>query len=188
VGDPSATVSNAPIRVAKVIGRNLIQRFMQKLAYVSPGGGTLRPWFHRLRGVEIGEGVWIGQRVYIDDVHPEAVTLEDNCTIGLGVSILTHLYWGPRRSPDHAGVVVIGENAYIGPHCVILPNVRVGRGAVVKAGTVVSRNVPEGTLWGAAPAGALAKVTTPLTAERSYEEFLRGLRPLADGEGSGAPK
>jgi acetyltransferase-like isoleucine patch superfamily enzyme len=164
----------------KMAPGNLLQRLLQKVAYGSPGGGSLRPWLHRLRGVNVGENVWIGQQVYIDDLHPDAVTIEERCTIGMRTSIFTHFYWGPRRSKEHAGPVVIEANAYIGPHCVILPNVRIGRGAVIKAGSVVSRNVPPGTLWGTPAAEPLARVTIPLTSERSYDEFLRGLRPLPD--------
>jgi acetyltransferase-like isoleucine patch superfamily enzyme len=161
---------------------NVFQRLLQKLAYGSPGGGSLRPWLHRRRGVRVGENVWIGQQVYIDDLHPDAVTLEEHCTIGMRTSIFTHFYWGPRRSKEHAGPVVIEANAYVGPHCVILPNVRIGRGAVIKAGTVVSRNVPPATLWGAPAAEPVARVTVPLVAERSYDEFMRGLRPLPERE------
>jgi carbonic anhydrase/acetyltransferase-like protein (isoleucine patch superfamily) len=65
---------------------------------------------------------------------------------------------------------------FIGPHCVILPNVRIGEGSVIRAGTVVSRNVPPRTLLGAPAPEALGVVTVPLTPEHSYEEFLRGVR------------
>jgi serine acetyltransferase len=58
-----------------------------------------------------------------------------------------------------------------------LPNVRIGEGAVIRAGTVVSRNVPPHTLWGCPPAQALGVATVPLTAEHTYKEFMRGMRP-----------
>ena len=93
-------------------------------------------------------------------------------------SIFSHFYWGPKRSAEHAAPVQIEDEVYIGPHCVILGNVRIGRGAVIRAGTVVSRNVPAQTLWGSPPAKALAEVHTPLTASEKYEAFLSGLRPL----------
>jgi hypothetical protein len=49
---------------------------------------------------------------------------------------------------------------------------------VIKAGTVVSQNVPPRTFWGVPNAQALGQVTVPITAERTYEEFRRGLRPI----------
>jgi acetyltransferase-like isoleucine patch superfamily enzyme len=126
--------------------------------------------------VSIGSNVWLGQYVYIDDLHPAALSIGDNCTIGIRSTILTHFYWGPRRSASN-GTVVIERDVFIGPHCVILPNVRIGEGAVIKAGTVVSRNVPARTFWGAPPAEALGSVTVPLTSERGYASFLTGLKP-----------
>jgi len=135
----------------------------------------LRPWLHRLRGVAIGKNVWISQFVYIDEIHPADVTIGDNCTIGLRTSIISHFYWGPRR-PKSNGKVVIENDVFIGPHCVILPNVRIGEGAVIKAGTVVSRNVPPHVLWGAPSAEVLGEVVVPLTFENSNEEGAQELQ------------
>lgn len=135
----------------------------------------MRPWLHRMRGAKIGKRVWISHYVYMDDLHPDGISIGDNCTIGLRTTIFTHLYWGPLRH-DNKGKVIIENNVFIGPHCVILPNVRIGEGAVIKAGTVVTRDVPPHTLWGLPSAGVLGEVTVPLTPEHSYEEFVQGLR------------
>ena len=156
--------------------RSILARIVHKVAFIVPGGGTLRPWLHRLRGVHIGKNVWIAQLVYIDELHPENVTIGDNSTIGHRTSIFCHFYWGPRRSQND-GKVIIEKDVFVGPHCVILPNVRIGEGAVIRAGTVVSRNVPPHTLWGCPPAQALGTATIPLTSEHPYEEFIRGIRP-----------
>ena len=75
----------------------LIGRLLHKLAFVLPGGGSLRPWLHGSRGVQIGKNVWISQLVYIDELHPGDVEIGDNCTIGYRTSIFTHFYWGRRR-------------------------------------------------------------------------------------------
>ena len=155
--------------------RNIITRVLHKLALIVPGGGSLRPWLHRLSGANIGKKVWIGQLVYIDDLHPENLVIGDNCTVGLRTSIFTHFYWGPKRA-HNSGKVVIENDVFVGPHCVILPNVRIGEGAVIKAGTVVTRNVPPHAFWGSPGAELLGVATAPLTAEHDYTEFQRGLR------------
>lgn len=157
---------------------HIINRMLLRLAYTMPGGDSLRPWLHRMRGAKIGNNVWISQQVYIDALHPEAVTIGDNSSIGLRTSIITHFYWGPRRSGYDQGKVVVEKDVFIGPHCVILPNVRIGEGSVIKAGTVVSKNVPPRTFWGNPSAEPLGQVTVPLTSEYSYEKFLEGLKPL----------
>ncbi len=156
---------------------SLINRLINKIAAIAPGGGTIRPWLHRIRGVKIGKNVWISQLVYIDELHPEAITIGDNSTVGLRTSIFAHFYWGGRRKNGY-GEVFIGKDVFIGPHCLILPNVRIEDGAVIKGGTVVSKNVPTYTLYGAPPAVPLGRVTVPLTPKHSYEEFIQGLRPI----------
>lgn len=153
----------------------ILSTFLNRLAFVSPGGLTVRPRLHRWRGVSIGTNVWFGLYVYIDDVHPSALSIGDNCTIGIRTTILTHFYWGPRR-PASNGRVVIEKDVFVGPHCVILPNVTIGQGAVIKAGTVVSRNVPAKAVWGSPPAEALATANVPLTSQQGYASFLSGIK------------
>ncbi len=156
----------------------LLNRLFHKLAFLCPGGAVARPWLHRRRGVKIGRNVWISQFVYIDELHPEAVTIGDNCTLGLRTSIFTHFYWGPRRKAGGFREVVIEKDTFIGPHCVLLPGVRIGEGSVIKAGSVLTRNVPAHTFWGPPPTGPLGRVTVPLTPEHSWEAFMAGLRRL----------
>ncbi len=159
----------------------LIQRFMGRLARVAPGGYSLRPLLHRWRGVQLGERVWISQQVYLDELYPEAIMIGANSTIGMRTSVITHLHWGARRSSGGYKRVVIEANVFVGPHCVILPGVHVGEGAVIKAGSVLSRNVPARVFWGGAEGRPLAAITVPLTPDQSYEEFINGLKPLRPG-------
>lgn len=158
--------------------KNIINRILHKIAYVIPGGGSLRPLIHRMRGVKVGRNVWIAQAVYIDELHPEAVTIEDNCTIGLRTAIFSHFYWGGRRPDDAAGKVIIEKDVFIGPYCVILPNVTIGQGSVIKAGTIVAKNVSRGTFFGLPAAQSLGHATVPLTSKTSYEQFIAGLKPV----------
>lgn len=158
--------------------RLIFNRLCSFLAFRCPGGFTWRPRFQRWRGVHIGKNVWLGQLVYIDENHPEAITIEDNTAIGLRVTVFAHFYSGPRRSSDHTKPVHIGEDVFIGPHCVLLPGVTIGKGSVIQAGTVVSRSVPPYTLWGPPKAGPLATVTVTCPQHHTAEEFIKGLRPF----------
>lgn len=158
--------------------KSIVNRILHKVAMIIPGGYKVRPFLHKLRGVQLGDNVWISQYVYLDELHPEAITIGENSSIGLRTSIITHFYWGPRKATGGAGPVHIGKDVFIGPHCVILPHVTIGDGSVVSAGTVVSQSVPPHTVWGEVKAGPVATATVPLTRDTSYELFQRGLRPI----------
>lgn len=160
--------------------RKTLQRMLGKMAMVAPGGFSLRPWLHRMRGVQIGKNVWISQLVYIDEIHPEQVTIGDNVTIGLRCTIFAHFYLGERSLDTGTGRVVIEQDAFIGPNCTILNGVTIGAGSVVVAGSVVTKSVPPGVLFGHAPAAPLARITHPLTSDGrvDYERFVFGLKKL----------
>jgi acetyltransferase-like isoleucine patch superfamily enzyme len=158
---------------------SLFKRVLGKLAMVAPGGFTLRPLLHRIRGVRMGKNVWISQLVYLDELHPENVIIGNNVTIGLRCTIFAHFYLGDQ-APDEPSQVVIENDAFIGPNCTILNGVTIGAGAVVVAGSVVTKNVPPGVLFGPPAAAPLARITQPLTSggKVQYDKFLFGLRKL----------
>ncbi len=163
---------------------NIFKRVLNKLAFVIPGGDSVRPWLQKQRGVNVGKNVWIAQYVYFDELYPEKIYVDDNCTIGLRVSIISHLHWGAKCSKCYSAPVKIGKDVFIGPHCVILPGVNIGEGSVIKAGTVVSKNVPSHTYWGETSAGPLAQVTIPLTKIHTIDEFRYGLRRIDKNNGA----
>jgi hypothetical protein len=57
--------------------------------------------------------------------------------------------------------------------------------SVIKAGRVVTRDVPPHTFWEVPQAEALARVTVPLTPEYSYGEFVKGLKPIRKKRNNG---
>jgi acetyltransferase-like isoleucine patch superfamily enzyme len=163
-----------PIRGAK-------NRLLQVLALYAPGATTLRVKLHRARGVTIGESVWIGQDALLETSKPRRVVIRDRASIGIRVTIIAHMHAyveGDTSQDDDRPSVVIEEEAYIGPGSIILPNVTVGRGAVVMAGSVVTRSVPPMTLVRGNPAEAVARCGIPMLLETPMKEFYRSLRPL----------
>ena len=59
-----------------------------------------------------------------------------------------------RSQPTRFSRVVIGDDVWIGSNATILPGVRIGRGAVVGAGAVVTRDVAARSLWTGVPAAS----------------------------------
>ncbi len=171
--------SMKPIRDTALGGMK--NRLLQLLAFYAPGYMTTRVWLHRMRGVSIGENVSIGVFAMIENAYPRLVSIGNNVTIGMRTTIIGHLRDLTKPAREiHQPTVRIEDNAYIGPGVIILPNVTIGRGAVVSAGSVVFRSVPPETLVRGNPAIPVARCGVSLGGGVSYEQFLRHLTPISD--------
>ncbi|MBU7016975.1 MAG: acyltransferase [Theionarchaea archaeon] len=139
-----------------------------RIAMVSPARG-LNAFLHRLRGVKVGKNVKISHDVLLDPVEPGSIMLEDNVIIGTRVTIFAHTnptlplyeYIGGRTVEP----VQIKEGASIEMGAFILPGVTVGRCAVVRAGAVVTKDIPDFTVAEGIPAKQVGsqKNEIPLT-------------------------
>jgi len=103
-------------------------------------------------GVTVGDDCKIKPHVYI----PTGVTIEERVFLGPNVTFTNDKY--PHVKGDWEQLnTVVGEGASIGAHSVILPGVRIGRNAMVGAGSVVTTDVPDGATVCGNPAKPLVK-------------------------------
>jgi acetyltransferase-like isoleucine patch superfamily enzyme len=114
-------------------------------------------WFYgpranRRLGVRIGRNTRINRRCTLDVRC--GLTIGDNVSISPEVMILaaSHDINDPGFGSAAAAPVAIEDHAFIGTRAMILPGVTVGRGAVVVAGSQVSKDVPPMTIVGGTPA------------------------------------
>ena len=94
--------------------------------------------------VRIGDGCSVNSFVHIWGFG--GVMIGDRVMLASHAAItsITHDYIGDRMHETVVNKpVVIGDEAWIGSHAVVMPGVTVGRGAVVGAGAVVTRDVPD---------------------------------------------
>jgi len=147
------------------------------LARVLLGGRNLRPFLHRLRGVKISKGVFIGDDVYLDEDFPEAVEIHEGVVIGPRCTIIAHT--------RGAGRIVIEKDVAIAAGCMIVcgpgQTLTIGEGSVVSAGSTVSHSIPPFTLCGGPRLKAYGRVSVPFTFNTSYQDFKRGLLPIRRG-------
>jgi acetyltransferase-like isoleucine patch superfamily enzyme len=109
------------------------------------GHQTILKAYHANR-MTIGSGTWIGQQCFFHSAG--GIEIGRNVGIGPGVRILTssHRLDQLDRPILHSDIesapVVVEDDADLGVGAILLPGVRIGRGAQVGAGAVVASDVP----------------------------------------------
>lgn len=134
-------------------------------AHISVGNAVVireRAWLAAVRHpdgygeLRIGSGVHVGREVLVTAAY--SVSIGDGVTIGSRAMIYdnNHNFGDPAMSVMDQGLygapVVVGDFAWIGAHAIILPGVKIGKGAVIGAGAVVTKDVPEFAIVGGIPA------------------------------------
>lgn len=124
--------------------------FFYRLSGMKIGAGSrihMRGRIYDPRHIIIGEDTIIGERVTLDG-RKQLLNSEGGLEIGDHVDIASEvMIWTSQhdlKSPEwHAmeAKVVIEDYVFLGPRTIILPGVKIGRGAVVAAGAVVTKDV-----------------------------------------------
>lgn len=143
---------------------------------------TVRKFFYRLAGVKIGRGSKI--HVFCRFFEPKNVIIGQDTVVGefafldgrARLKIGSHtdiasqvLIYNSEHDIDHPEFkaiekpVEIGDYVFIGPRAVILPGVKIGRGAIVAAGAVVTKDV--------APRKIVAGVAAKVIGERKLKNY-----------------
>ena len=119
-----------------------------------PEGFRLFPPFYTNigRNITVGKGCFINTGCHFGDQG--GITLGDNVLLGSNVVIATanHDFAQAKRRTAYPAPVVIGDNVWIGSSVTIVPGVHIGDGAIVAAGSVVTKDVPPNTIVGGNPA------------------------------------
>jgi acetyltransferase-like isoleucine patch superfamily enzyme len=148
----------------------IANRFLQGFARAIPGARSWRVCLHRCRGVQIGDGTWIGYDCILETSRPDLIKIGRHVVISLRVILVAHF--------RGAEGITIEDDVFIGPGAIILPSVTIGRGSVVTAGSVVSASVPPMTVVQGNPARPIATCGATLVGETSLKSFYRSLKPL----------
>ena len=118
-------------------------------ADVSIGTGTVVE-----HHIQIGDGVRIHSQAFI----PEYTVLEAGCWIGPRVVITNAKYPCSPRVKESLRGATVKRGAKIGASSVLLPGVVIGENALVGAGSVVTKDVPEGVVVAGNPARILKRI------------------------------
>lgn len=129
------------------------------------GDGGESVWMQPPFFCDYGENIHLGERVFFNfncvvlDVC--AVTIGDFTLFGPAVQIYTPLHpfdAASRRREEYGKPVHIGSDVWVGGAAVILPGVTIGDRAVIGAGSVVTRDVPEGVFAAGNPCRVIREI------------------------------
>lgn len=108
--------------------------------------------------IQIGKNVFINHACSFLDLG--GITIEDDVLIGPKVNLITENH--PLDPADRGALIcnpiVIKRNAWIGAAATILPGVTIGENAVIAAGAVVSKDVPDNTIVAGVPAKVIKTI------------------------------
>lgn len=118
--------------------------------------------FFNPSGITIGHDSLVGSNAFLDGRAP--LTIGDHTSLASEVMIYNdeHNIHDPNYG-NSFGPVIIGNYVFIGPRAIIMPNIKIGDGAVIAAGAIVTKDVPSFEVWGGVPAQKISdrKIQNP---------------------------
>jgi maltose O-acetyltransferase len=112
--------------------------------------------FYETKNISIGDDTIIGERAVLDGRARLAI----GSHVALASEVMIYNSQHDIRDPFFKAVakpVQIDDYVFIGPRAIILPGVTVGKGAIVAAGAVVTKDVPPFAVVGGVPAKVISE-------------------------------
>lgn len=138
----STDITQIRDRLSEIIGRQIDRSTIIFVPFYTNFG----------QHIQIGKNVFVNHACSFLDMG--GITIEDNVQIGPRVNLITenHPIDPSTRKDLDLKSILIKRNAWIGAGATILPGVTVGENAIVAAGTMVNRDVPDNAIVGGIPA------------------------------------
>lgn len=150
----------AKLRTIGYVPLHHVRRFFYRICGIQIGSGSsihMFATFYRPSNIKIGRDTIIGEWAVLDG--RDALIIGDHVDIASNVMIYNaeHDIHSKDFRKAKIGEVRIGDYVFIGPRAIILPGVTIGRGAVVAAGAVVTKDVESLSIVGGVPAKEIGK-------------------------------
>lgn len=128
---------------------HFLRCFIENCLFIS---GFQRARLFKMIGYKnIGQDVFIGTNVYLDEVNPLGIHIGNNCTLTRGGVYLTH-YYDTKNKKWFDGEIFIGENTFVGCNAIFAKPVKVGDDVIIGAGSVVTKDLESGAIYAGVPA------------------------------------
>ncbi len=130
-------------------------------------GDRVKIWSHvgkthisvgKTGALNVGSGTFINCGTVISVRY--GVIIGSNCQIATHVVIMDSDFHGvaDRETIEQPSPIIIEDDVWLATRAIVLKGVRIGKGAVVAAGSVVTKDVPPYTLVGGVPAKEIKKI------------------------------
>lgn len=126
-----------------------------------------RPRILRKLGCKVGKDVFVGDNVRVDLNHADMITIEDHVHIASGTRLLCHqrnlsdycvgddyAKLGYNIKPIH-----LSKGCLIGMESFVMPGVTIGEGAIIGAGSLVTKDIPAWTIATGRPAKVVKEIS-----------------------------
>jgi len=120
-----------------------------------------RAKLHRMRGVNLGENVYIGYDVIFDRIHPELITVGEYAEIGDRCILTAHSRGSlttRQEYPRTVDPIRIGRGVCVNPGCIITQGVEIGENSIIGIGSVVTHDISANSLALGYPAKVVKKL------------------------------
>lgn len=145
--------------VLSYLPSHILRRLIFKFAGVTIGKNTtfhVGTRFYEPKNITVGEGTVIGNSATLDGRD----TLSIGSHVDIASEVMIYNSQHDLHDPKFGAIdkpVAIKDYVFIGPRAIILPGVTIGKGAVVAAGAVVTKDVAENTIVGGVPAKIISQ-------------------------------
>lgn len=144
----------------------LLQSMMNWVIFEPIAPRMFRPWLMRRMGCKVGKGVFIGDHVIVDLSHSDLITLDEHAHVAGGCRLLCHQrnLKGYYQGDDYAklGYVLkpihLCKGSLIGMETFVMPGVTIGEGAIIGAGSLVTKDIPAWTIATGRPAKVIKEI------------------------------
>jgi len=116
-------------------------------------------------GAEIGEGTMIDMGAILGG----RATVGKNCHVGAGAVLAGVI------EPASASPVVLEDEVFVGANAVVIEGIRIGRGSVIAAGSVVISDIPENSVVAGIPGRVIKQKDARTNSKTELETALRNL-------------
>lgn len=113
---------------------------------------------------DFGKNIHFGKNVFINSVcyfqDQGGIVIEDHVHIGphCVLATMNHGIQPEDRATTYPAPIVVKKNAWLGASVVVCPGVTIGENAIVAAGSVVTKDVPDNTIVGGVPAKIIKEI------------------------------